>query len=186
MHLTRCVTLIPTPRLERPVEQAETYLPLQPLNGRAVLKHTYDAAVSAKSGEVIVITPTRAVAEYCRQRNLFWRPVKDRDASDLEYCQELVLQFRPPARVNVQVIVHWPWFRPLADKRILRQLIKDASGGVASEAEDEDGCKILGAYPIALFLKPQTYKITRSMWKTNLLPVTAETIYGVAKQLAMM
>jgi hypothetical protein len=166
---TKNVVIIPTPPFEGCPEE---YGPLQLIKGKTVLRRAY---LNAKElGDTIVAAPSREICQYCHQLKVRWRPVKSvGDRTGVQICQEVYLQMRTNAKVDV--IIYWPWYRIDLELSRTEMFIQDASQrNIGHYAVDETGLDILGVFPSYSLHPEGQCDLVRSTYKEVLPPATTE------------
>jgi len=175
--LSKNVIVIPTP----PDDTTEIG-PLDLLNDKPILQHTYENAGMLKRGEVIIATPSRITANYCSEAGWFWRPVNATYDNDIDRIRDVVHRFR--RNLTIESIVYWPWFRPFLPPGRTRLLIKKAlEDRVTSWLVDTDGVPLLGVYPLDV-LKGGSGELENLIYDETIPPaLTAEGLDAVSDYL---
>ena len=114
--------------------------------GVPLVRAVYDRAKSTNADHVIVVTPDREIANYCRENGLPWRPSREDHPTGTHRCAEVLRHFKE--EVNVKVVVNWQVDEPLVPMVWVNRLMEgeptiatlasrggDAAGGLMDDSK---------------------------------------------------
>jgi 3-deoxy-manno-octulosonate cytidylyltransferase (CMP-KDO synthetase) len=107
-----------------PARMASKRLPGKPLleaGGKALVRHTWEAARKTKAAHIVVATPDREIAKYCDTKGMIWAPTREDHPTGTHRCAEVAERFKPDA--NVEIVVNWQVDEPLVNPESVNELI---------------------------------------------------------------
>jgi len=94
------------------------------VDGKPLVHWTYEQARRTVADSVIVATPDRQIAHYCRDYGFNWWPTSESHPTGTHRCAEVLSHYRGNA--SVDVVVNWQCDEPLVEPEDVNALIEMA------------------------------------------------------------
>ncbi len=108
-----------------PARMASERLPGKPMlmaGGKPLVHWTHDRAKKTKADHVIVTSPDREVARYCRENGLTFWPSSEDCQTGTHRCAD-VLRYLRRGQPKIDCVVNWQVDEPLADPEAVDRMI---------------------------------------------------------------
>ena len=105
--------------------------------GVPLVRAVYDRAKQTAADHVIVATPDREVAQYCKDNGMVWRPTRPDHPTGTHRCAEVLRQFKEG--VEVSTVVNWQCDEPMVPVDVVNKLLTSEPTITTLVGEDEWG-----------------------------------------------